>query len=177
MGKEKLSQVYLSLDRVDLETPTANAKYAVGTVIHTADERNGGAEKTFIYVKAHEALTAFQPYVLAIGAVEGAEKLTAAPATLSAPGSIVVVPQVAFTTSFYGFAQIKGDATVLLTAETYAIGDHLQILNTGSALVVDGTSSSTVESVNTSAISKATGTTAVAQPVYLKGEQSVVAAT
>lgn len=174
---EKLSQVYLALDRTDLETPTAAAKYAVGTVIHTADARNGGAEKTYIYVKAHAGLTAYKPYVLAIGAVAGAEKVTKAPATLAAPGSIVAVPQVAFTSGYYGFVQIKGDATVLMKAETYAVGDHLQILNAGVTLVVDGTSSSTVESINTCAISKATGTTAVAQPVYLKGEMAVIAAT
>lgn len=173
---EKLSQVRIALDATDLIQPTANAKYEVGTKISTADT-HGGAEKEYVYIKASAALTAFVPRVINIGAVEGAEVVSAAPVTIAAPGAQVCVPQVDFTSGYYGFVQTKGDASVLIGAETYAVGDHVQVLNAGALVVVDGTSGATVESVNTCGISKTAGTTAQAISVYLKGEPAVIAAT
>ena len=64
-----------------------------------------------------------------------------------------------------------------MTAEAYVVGDFLQILNTGTALVVDGTSGSTVQLINSSAICKEAGSTAVARKAYLLGQNAVVAAT
>jgi len=158
----------------DLTTPTSTQEYKLGLVVSVEDSDTKIINQ-YMYVKAHTALTAYQPYVLNYGSTAGAEFVTAAPATLAAPGSLVVVPQVAFTADYYGFVLIKGNGKVLMTAETYAVGDFLQILNTGTALVVDGTTGSTVRLVNSCAVCKEAGTTAVARNVFLLGISAVVA--
>jgi hypothetical protein len=160
----------------DLITPTLAQAYPLGYEYVEYDDSKT-AIKRYKYVKSHTTLTAFQPYVVSISGTAGAEVVTAAPATLSAPGSLVGIPQVAFTSGYYGFVAIEGDCSCLLTAETYAAGDMLQILNTGTALVVDGSTGATAVSVNTSAVCKETGTTAVKRAIYLLGRPAVVAAT
>lgn len=159
----------------DLTTPTSDRQYTVGRVI-TLKDTDYTTEKKYMYVKSHAALTAYQPYIVSYSGTSGAEFVTAAPATLAAPGSLVCVPQVAVTSGYYCWVQIQGDCKVLMTAETYAVGDFLQILNAGTALVVDGTSGATVQLVNSSAICKEAGTTAVARKAFLLGERAVVAA-
>jgi hypothetical protein len=160
----------------DLTTPSSTAQYKLGTIIEVEDTTLKSI-KRYIYVKSHTSLTAYQPYIVGNSATAGSEVITAAPATLAAPGSLVCVPQVAFTSGYYGFVQIEGTATALMTAETYAVGDTLQILNTGTAFVVDGSTGSPATTVNTSAICKEAGTTAVARSIYLIGRPAVVAAT
>lgn len=172
-------QIYLSsaLGKIDdLTIPTATQEYPLGSVVVIEDE-DSKALKKYIYVKSHTALTQYQPYIIGVSATAGAEVITSAPATLGAPGSLICIPQVAFTSGYYGFVQIEGTANCLMTAETYAVGDYLQILNTGTALVVDGTTGSTVISENSSAICKEAGTTAEAKSVYIIGRPAVVSAT
>lgn len=166
--------INIALEEKDLITPTSTQKFQLGMKIQVEDAEGAAAE--YIYVKAHTGLTAYQPYVLGYSSTDDAEVVTAAPATLAAPGRIVVVPQVAFTSAYYGFVLVKGNGKVLKTAETYAVGDQLQILNTGTALVVDGTSGSTAYSINSCGICKEAGSTAVARDVYLYGISAVVAA-
>jgi hypothetical protein len=160
----------------DLTTPTATQQYPLGFVA-TIDDSDVKMVKKYIYVKAHGALTQYQPYVLNFTGTSGAEVKTAAPATTAAPGQKVCVPQVAFTsTLLYGFVQIEGDCSCLLTSETYAVGDYMQILNTGTALVVDGTSGATVMLANSCAISKSAAGTATAQSIVLLNRWAVTAA-
>jgi len=173
---EKINLLTALRNHDDLIVPTATQVYRLGLVVETEDEDTKAIHK-YIYVKSHTGLTAYQPYILGNSATAGSETITAAPATLAAPGSLVCVPQVAFTSGYYGFVQIQGTAYCLMTAETYAVGDTLQILNGGTAFVVDGTTGSPATTVNTSAISKEAGTTAVARLVYLIGRPAVVAAT
>ncbi len=159
----------------DLTTPTSTAQYPLGLVKVFKDTTNNTIAK-YIYVKAHAALTAYQPYVLDPTGTAGADFTTLAPATIAAPGAQVVIPQVAFTSGYFGFVLLAGVGKVLMTAETYAVGDALQLLNTGTALVVDGTTGSTVTSVNTSAVCMEAGSTAVARACILLEGKAVVAA-
>jgi hypothetical protein len=161
----------------ELTTPTSTREYPIGHIVELYDDVNDVSIAKYIYIYSHGALTQYQPYVLAIGSTAGQEVQTAAPFTLAAPGLIVCVPQVAFTANYYGFVLIQGDGKVLMTAETYAVGDHLQVLNGGTALVVDGSTGSTTYTVNTCGICKEAGTTAVARDLYLFNRQSVCAAT
>lgn len=170
------SSVKVVLDENDLITPTSTQKYPLGTILETIDKDKKAVAK-YIYVKSHGALTAYQPYVLNYTGTAGSEVKTAAPATLAAPGQKVVIPQVAFTSGYYGFVLFEGDGKVLMTAQTYAVGDALQVLNAGTALVVDGTSGSTTVGINTSAICKEAGSTAVARDSYLLPFKAVTAAT
>ena len=171
----------IALDEVDLVTPTTTQKYKLGEVIEvvekaaTSSETASYAVKKYMYVKSHTTLTAFQPYIIAFSSTAGSEVITAAPLTLTAPGSLICVPQVAFTSGYYGFVQIQGDCSVLMTAETYAVGDYLQVLTAGTATVVDGSTGSTVVTTASMGICKTAGTTAVARSAYLLGAKAVVA--
>lgn len=165
------NEILFSVSEDDLITPTSAAKYPVGTEVQVS---NGSTSTTYIYAKAHTTLTAYQPYVLDLS-IYGA--ITSAPLTLAAPGAIVVVPQVAFTTAFYGWMAKKGLCSALHISQTYAAGDMLQLLSGGAALVVDGTTAQTVKSVNTCGVTITAGSTAAAFSIMLNGEQAVVAAT
>lgn len=163
----------------DLTTPTSTQKYPLGLEIKVQEQTTDGTQgvqNTYIYVKAHAALTAYQPYVINYTGTAAGEVTTGAPATMAAPGTHVLVPQVAFTSGYYGFVLKGGIGKVLMTAETYAVGDALQVLNTGTALVVDGSTGSAVISLNTCAFCREAGTTAVARDVLLLDRQAVVAA-
>lgn len=172
-----------AFNEVDLTTPTSTQLYPLGKVIEVEEKANSSSEtatkatKKYIYVKSHAALTAYQPYALGESSTAGSEVITAAPATLAAPGQKVVIPQVGFTSGYYGFVLFQGDGSVLMTAETYAVGDYLQILNAGTAMVVDGTTGSPAKTVNSTAICKEAGSTAVARACYLFGDKGVTAAT
>ena len=172
-----------ALNEVDLVTPSSTQQYPLGMVVEVVEKANSSSEtasyavKKYMYVKAHAALTQYQPYVVANSSTAGSEVITAAPSTLAAPGQKVVIPQVAFTSGYYGFVLFEGDGSVLMTAETYAIGDFLQILNAGTAMVVDGSTGSPAITINSTAICKEAGTTAVARKCYLFGKAGVTAAT
>ena len=160
----------------DLTTPTATAQYKLGKIV-VVEDTSTSTRKEYMYVKSLSAgMTAYQPYVVTYGSTAGAEMITIVPFTLAANGSQVVVPQVAFTASYYGFVLIQGDGKVLMTSETYAVGDYLRAINAGTYLHVDGTSGATTQSVNSCGICKEAGSTAVARKVFLFGNLSVIAA-
>jgi len=161
----------------DLTTPSSTQLYKLGKVIAVEDSGTKVTNR-YMYMKAHTGLTAYQPYVISFGATAGAEVITAAPPTggLGAPGCQVVVPKVAVTTAYYFWGLIEGEGSVLMTAETYAVGDFLQVITAGTAMVVDGTTGATTFSANTCPVCRAAGTTAVAKAMYLINRYAVIAA-
>ena len=161
----------VSVPESDLITPTLAAAYPVGSEIRISNGL-GYPDSVYKYIKANGALTAYQPYILDLGLYGGTNS---APLTLTA-GARVVVPQVGFTSGYYGWALVKGYGSALHISETWAAGDMLQLLSGGAALVVDGTSGSTIKTVNTCAIGVAAGSTAIAGTVILNGEQATIAA-
>ena len=159
-----------SISEEDLSTPSSTQKYPIGTVLKLVNSTDN-IEEEWIYIQAHTTLVQYQPYILDH---TGTQLETAAPAT---GAGRVVVPQVAFTDDYYGFVQVRGKSTCKIGAETYAVGDHLQVLNAGTTAVVDGTSGSTVQLVTSFAASYAAATVAAAISVYLFGDKADVAAT
>lgn len=155
----------------DLTTPTStqNPQYLLGDTIKIADSANPTSQKVFMYVKAHAALTAYQPYVISYAYTAGAEVVTAAPATQTSPIVTVCVPQVAFTSGYFGFVQIQGYCTLKMSAETYASGDPLEVINTGATFLVNGTSGTPLIDNKTAAICGATGSSAASVAGYLLG--------
>lgn len=162
-------------NKLDLVTPTSAQEYKLGMIVEIAT--SSPQVTKYIYVRSHGALTQYVPYVLDFGSTSATEIVTAAPATLAAPGRQVVIPQVGFTTTYYGFVLLEGEGKAIMTAETYEDGDHLQLLTTGTELNVDGTSGSTVFTVNTCAICGETDSDAVARDIHLINRQAVVAGT
>ena len=168
----------ISVPEVDITTPTSAQKYPLG-YIHTTYASDAITEVTeWIYIQAlGAALTAYIPKVLTLGGVAAGTFIPSAPVTLGAPGARVIVPQVAFTSGYYGFAAIKGVCTAAVKAETYVVGDAAQLLSGGVTLVVDGSTGDKVRLVNTCGFYMAGGTTALNKKVCLLGEQAVIAAT
>lgn len=173
-------QLGLTIPEADISTPTETRKYPLGLEITVQDSSSttgslNGTQKYKYIRAAGAALTINQPYVVEL---DNANVWKAgSPVTLAAPGALVGIPQVAFTSGYYGFIQTEGECEGLHIAETYAAGDHLQLLSAGTALVVDGSTGSTVQTVNTCAITVDAGTTAVAGTIILLGARAVVAAT
>lgn len=158
----------------DLTTPSSTADYPLGSVVDVTDQ--DGAVKRYMYVKAHTALTQYQPYVIVPDTTTVGGWITAAPVTLASTANVIGVPQVAFTSAYYGFVQIEGQATAKIGAVTHTIGDHLELLSGGTALVTDGTSGSTVLTKGSTAVSGSVSTGAESATVYLIGRQCEVAA-
>ena len=169
-----------SVQESEFSTPSSTCLHPLGMRVKV--ESTTGLLSEYEYIcAAGAALTAYQPYIKDLGGTTGATttinvKLTA-PVTLGAPGAIVAIPQVAFTSGYYGWVLVKGYGKALHYAETYIKGDMLQLLSGGTSLVVDGSTGSTIKLVNTCGQSLDSGTTAVAKAVYLNGEQAVIAAT
>ena len=159
-----------AINQLDLTTPssTKNTAYELGGLYNMIDSDNPTAVKTFMYVKAHTTLTQYVPYTVVFSNTAGAEVVTAAPATLA--GQVTVcIPQVAFTTGYFGFVQIIGQCTAALANETHVAGDFLELLNAGVTLIVDGTSGSTAYTVKGVAIQIGTLSGAGNATVFLFG--------
>lgn len=159
----------------DLTTPSSaiNPNYLLGQVYSFKDSSNSAAVKQFMYVKANGALTAYVPYRIVASGTAGAEWTTAAPITLTASVSLIGIPQVAFTSGYYGFIQIAGAATYatgsLAIVATYAV----KVLTAGVTLVTDTTTAvqsnvSVGFNVSTTTTGDTTGT------VILQGARVVV---
>lgn len=159
-----------------LTTPTSSQVYQLGLVIEVQDSAQPNTSKKFMYVKAGAALTQYQPVSINYVDTAGGEVTTAALATQTQPIRFIAVPQVAFTTAYYGFVQIQGHGLAKIDAETYATGDPLRIINAGTTFIVNGTSGTALIDNKTAAISKATGSAAAAISVYLIGNAVQIAA-
>jgi len=163
----------------DLTTPTSDQKYSLGfEYVVDAGNGNGGntARSVYKYIKATGALTQYQPYVIVLGSTAATAVTQIAPITNAAAVNLIGVPQVAFTSGYYGFVQIEGPATAKIGAETYTIGDYLELISAGTTFNVDGTSGSTVFEKGAGARSLATGTLAANISVILLGRPVEVAA-
>jgi hypothetical protein len=178
MGNTVYNYVSLANAR-DLTTPTATqGSYLLGDVVKIYDVDNGvKVVKTFMYVKAGVAMTAFQPYVIAPGAASGAEWVTATAATSTTVINVACVPQVDFTINYYGFVQIEGKASAKLAAVTHTIGDTLELISAATTLTLNSATSGTVVfDASVVAICNSVSTGAETGSVMLVGRQSSIAA-
>lgn len=155
----------------DLTTPTATQQYSLGYRVSIKND-DYTTPQDFVYTKIHAALTQYVPYVLRKASTSGAEVVTAAPTTMAAPGELVCVPQVAFTTSAsYGFVQVAGNTTVVVTASTAAIAGYGYALTNGAAALTVSTSATQLVSTCAFLVTTTTGASA---SVMLIGEPVVI---
>lgn len=147
----------------------AVAKYNIGAEVTVAKD-GVSIPTTYKYVKAAGALVANQPYVITEGA---AGATTAAPAT-STVIKLIGIPQVDITSAYFGWVAIKG----VCQAKTgiQAKGDTLEVINSGTSLIVDGSSGSPAETANTVAISCEAAAAAGVAEVNLIGKRVAIAA-
>ncbi|MEK9727920.1 MAG: hypothetical protein VW397_07450 [Candidatus Margulisiibacteriota bacterium] len=162
-----------SIDTDDLTNPSSTRKYKLGARYVDNSDTNA-IKKEYVYVKAHGALTQYQPYQLSVVNTAGAEVSTKAPAT-TASGATVVAPQVAVTSGYYAWVPYRGIVTVL-TTDTFAAGDYAEVLNAGTGLKLDGgVSGSTAEGAGSVGIAT-TATSGGSASFVLSGNAVAVAA-
>jgi len=164
-----------AINEDDLTTPSATRKYALGLEVEVVDTDSDKIKK-FVYVKAHGALTVNVPYVLRPSTVAGSELKTAAPITNATLAETVVVPQVAFTTGYYGFVQSEGQCEVAMSG-THTVDDYLELTSAAVVLVPNGTSGSSVFDGKASAICADVSTGAETATAILLGATVQTAAT
>jgi hypothetical protein len=155
----------------DLIVPTATRQYPLGE-IYDIEDTTTGAIKQYMYVKSHTGLTAYQPYLITNSITAGSEWITAAPATLSSSVNLIGVPQVAFTSGYYGFVQISG-AMSCAVDRAVTSGWTLEMLNAGTSL----TGQATTELIGTIGLSVSTTTAAGTASVVLSGRRAPIRAT
>lgn len=151
-----------------IEKVDSAAQYAPGTEITVSN----GVEipTTYKYVKAAADLTAYQPYVL----VHNADGVTTASPATSSVIKLIGIPQAAMATAMFGWVAIGG----LCKAKTgiQAKGDTLEVINSGTTLIVDGSSGSPAETANTVAISCEAAAAAATVKVNLLNKRVAIAA-
>lgn len=147
----------------------AAAKYNIGAEVTVA--KDGVAiPTTYKYVKAAAALTAYQPYVLK----ETADGVTTAGPATSSVTKLIGIPQVGIASAYFGWVAIKGECKAKTGIQ--AKGDTLEVLNSGTTLVVDGSSGTPVETANTVGISMEAAAAAATVKVNLIGKRVQIAA-
>lgn len=155
----------------DLTTPTSTQVYRLGTIIETIDEDAKCINK-YIYVKSHGTLTQYQPYVVNNSGTDGSEWITAAPSTLASASVLVCVPQVAFTSGYYGFVQIEGESTAKVSAAATA-GNEISVYNAHTSF----TTTTGARDVNTCGYVITATTAAASTSVLLSGFRVEVVST
>lgn len=163
-GKQVLNTI--AIEESDVTTPQSTQKYPEGTEVVLGATNDLTHYSRYKYVKAHDALTQYQPYKIEN---DGTNLLSAAPATGAGQ---VIIPQVAVTSGYWFFGLVEGEGTCKIGAETYVAGDELELLNAGTTAVVNGTSGSTVQTVKSFAVSRAAGSAAAGISVYLYGNKA-----
>lgn len=158
-----------AIDEEFISEVSTVAKYNIGAEVSIAAD-GVSIPTTYKYVKAAANLTAFQPYVIAESA-DGAT--TASPAT-STVTKIIGIPQVNIASGSYGFVAIKGACKAKTGIQ--AKGDTLEVINSGTTLIVDGSSGSPAETANTVAISMEAAAAAATVDVNLIGKRVAIAA-
>jgi len=140
----------------DLTVPTATAKYKLGSEIVVTDTTTYSRIR-YKYIKAaHAPLVAFTPYQIALGYTTGAEWASRIP--IPCTNAMVGVPQVAFTSNYYGFVAIEGKCYAL-GSSGYAAGDKLGLITSAATLSIATTGVTYAESA-TVAITLATTSSA-----------------
>ena len=176
-----ISQVRTIINENDLLTTSTTQTYPLGLIIETQDSNATNstpstARKRWQYIYAPNALTMYEPYQIIQSGTAGQKYQTGAFATSNVSVQ-VGIPQIAFPSGgVYGFVQIEGDTTSLVTATTLQVGDFLKAYSISVALEVDGSSGSTTLTQNSVAISLAAATsiTSHAESVYLLGSKTPI---
>lgn len=161
-------QTRMAIAEEFIEKVSSAAEYAPGTEITVSN----GVEipTTYKYVKAAADLTAYQPYVL----VHNADGVTTASPATSTVIKLIGIPQAAMASAMFGWVAIGG----LCKAKTgiQAKGDTLEVINSGTTLIVDGSSGSPAETANTVAISCEAAAAAATVKVNLLNKRVAIAA-
>ena len=153
----------------DLATPTEDQSdvYKLGDVVEIVDSSNKVTTQ-YMYVKSHDTLIVKNAYVIQYSGTAGEEVLTADIAPL-AVYQLIGVPQVAFTSGYYGWVAIKGDADTVLS-ESASISDYVLVANAESELQ----SESTISTASIGVVKETIAASGVCD-TYLMGNRVIIA--
>lgn len=153
---------------LDITTQSETPQYALGEVV-TIYTDSGKAVKKFMYVRSHEALTAYSAYMIKFSSTAGREVSTAKPAT----SSVLVIPCIApisTTSGYYCWVQIQGLCTVLAESGSETVGHTAKLVNNKYTVTTNGNATITGLTVG---MFVATGSTTGAS-FYLEGNNNRV---
>lgn len=158
MGKKLFVPVALG-NEADIIRITSTPLYKLGQRINVIDDkaRNKETIQEYIYVFASINIIQFQPYtVITRQNINEECRLTTPPGALNFASNRVAVPQqtplnellptVAIPAGFYGFAQLKGNGTVLVDT-TYSANTFLRLAVNGTNLITTGSTPAIVAQV------------------------------
>lgn len=151
----------------------ANVEVIDGTGAQGARMAQGSSE--FVYLQVPATTAAGTPLVVTYDGDEEVLVKGVAPATLAVYQEIAIVPRLAGASAEFMWCQVKGICQALVHGGTdVAKDDYLEVLNAGTALVMD----STARSTNSVAIACEAYTTAsnALKTVNLLGDRVIVAA-
>jgi hypothetical protein len=154
-------------NEADLITPTSTQQYPLGSVVTILDSDKTMVKK-YLYVCAGAALSAYLPYTIDWTGTAGDEVTTKTPIALV--GVIIGVPQVAFTSGYFGFVQTMGDC---LVSGNLTSGNCLRVKANAATVLTD--QSTTTVGTDTVAIAKETKN-AVGVKAILLGRSVTVSA-
>lgn len=157
---------------VDLTTPASTQQYPLGTVVEVIDDTYKSIKK-FMYVKSHGALAKYSGYFITFSATAGSEVITVAPTT-SALLRIGCIPQVDFTSGYYGWVQIEGDCTVNATGNT-TLGNTGKFADQVLTITDEAAATETASTIGVFKATNSAGATTVAFCLLGKWKRSTVA--
>ena len=170
----KLVQPRMVIDAEELTAVSTTQLHNIGEIVEVATSETAQPAK-YLYVKASgAALTAYRPYVIS---QTNTLLKGVAPATSTTVTKVIGIPQATIADGSYGFVCIAGPCSASIY--TAAVGDHLEVLNAGTYLVVDGSTGSTTEGTGSVAICAAVNAAAAGatKSIVLIGKAVTIAAT
>ena len=164
-----------AIDIDSLDKPSATKEYPLGTQIEINDTSKGQAS-VFVYAKSHAALSLGQPVNLIEGTGGDAELVTAAFVEIATgAGELIGYSTTAVTSGYYFWAQVSGVITA--AAGTVAAGDYVQVIESGTTVIVDGTTGSTSRASTSCGVAKTATSGGLATIVVMPGIRSHIAKT
>ena len=150
----------------DITTPTSTQLYPLGYTRTFWDKSTSASKITYQYVQAAATLTQYGVYVLTYSSTAGSEFTTGTPASLAVYQQ-VVVPQVAFTSGYYGWVAVEGYAKVNPTS-TPTAGHFGKVVNAAITATDEAT-------ISTASICIFLSAAASATPCILLGNNVIIA--
>lgn len=163
------------------KSTSTTQEFPLGLEVDVRDAAYTNSVKTFLYIKAHGALSQYATYQVDHNG--GRSGLVTKALTTGAARYAIAQEEPgagSWAANAFGFIQIKGDATCRIGAQTtYVIGDHIESRNGLTYALVDGDSGSTAQTINTFGVvvgDESNGSTAKDVAIYMFGDKADIAA-
>ena len=169
MSVKPIEERYALGNELDLTVPTSTQGYPLG-MIYECEDSSTKTIKKFMYIYGGGGLTAYVPYAISFASTSAQEITAITPASFASPGSLICIPQVAFTSGYYGFVQIQGNCTAACGTVTATYN----LICVTPYVTLTYASGTTTTSTNTVGF-MVDNTVAATSSIYLIGSRIVIA--